>query len=391
MSKTAAKPETPATFLRVGDRTPGAKQVVLVPGHEVPLIALDLPKGLRGQAREQVARRQLADRLGTKNTVEMRPFAPGKTGEGWTRVLITDQSKTAAWRGLTCRAVLPDYLSLPTAEGLWTVAGDTLDGADVIMVRLGPQDGFSATPEMARIMLEQALNGGKKPKAILCQTKVMDGLEALAQSHNVGLVEAPDALQAQGVDAPKILGHGELTCDLRRDPLAARAQLARRVLPWRWPLLAGAVAAALWAATQMLAIERIETQTATITAQTQALVQTHFVTSGPVLDMRVQVSRMLADLRAAQIGDDTGSDPLELAGRAIDVLAREQATPETISFRAGEGLLLVLRLPDFAAGERVTASLNAEGLSAELRESRVSDAQSGVRTEINVRIGGAEQ
>lgn len=387
MTKTARISDSPTQFVRLGAAAPEAGQVALVPGHEIPLIALDLPKGLRGQAREQVARRQLSDRMGLQDDVEMRPFAPGKTRDGWNRVLIASRARVASWKDLTCRAVLPDYLSLPTADGLWTIATDQIGEAELIMVRLGPEDGFSAAPEIATAMLERTLATGPRPRAILNEGPALPALKAMAHAHDVPVVDTAEGLSQHGIDLPRVLGHGEITCDLRNDPLAARARLARRVLPWRWPLLAGALAAGLWGATQMLAIDRIEAQTAAVTAQTRALVQSHFVTSGPVLDMRVQVSRALSELRAATQTTDTGTDPLELAAAVADVLAREQAPPEMFSYRAGDGLLVVLRLPDFAAGERITASLKAERLRASLEESRVNDTRAGVRTEIRIRAG----
>lgn len=394
MKTVVPKSEAQPSFVRLADSAPEARQIVLVPGHECPLITLDLPDGVRGQAREQVARRQLSDRLGLNvSDVEMRPFAPtasrkrGKTAEIWNRVLIADRERVTGWKTVTCRAVLPDYLSLPTADALWSVARDTVEGTEILMVRLGPEDGFSAAQEIALALLERALIQGPAPKAILYQGQALPALEALAATRHIPLTDSPAALAEHDIPLPGVLSHGELSCDLRRDPMAARARLEAQVLPWRWPLLAGTLAAALWSAAQMVAIDRIETQTARIQAETQALVETHFVTTGPVLDIRVQVSRILAGLRAAASPRETTGDPLELIGRTADVLAREQADPEIILYRIEDGLDLVLRLPDFAAAERVTARLSAAGLQATLEESSVSDSQSGVRTEIHIQRG----
>ncbi len=100
-------------------RTAPRGHVALVPGALVPLLTLDLPDRLRGQVREQVARRQVRDQLGTQSTVEMRPFQLPGTAADWTRALVADADHLAGWRGAAgagCRAVLPDYLALPAAE-----------------------------------------------------------------------------------------------------------------------------------------------------------------------------------------------------------------------------------------------------------------------------------
>ena len=66
----------------LGAEMPAGRHVVLVPGAEVPLLALDLPERLRGPAREDVARRQLRDRIGLDAArIEMRPFSPPGGGD----------------------------------------------------------------------------------------------------------------------------------------------------------------------------------------------------------------------------------------------------------------------------------------------------------------------
>ncbi|MYM55951.1 type II secretion system protein GspL [Thalassovita mangrovi] len=384
MTATVQKSDPKADFVRLGAGVPTARQIALVPGVETPLYGLDLPKGLRGQAREQVARRQLADRIGLGDgSIGMRPFVPGTDRDSWCRVLVFDPDQLAQWRELSCRAVLPDYLSLPAAEGIWTVQRDEIGGAPVILARLGPEDGFSAAPEIALMLLQRALAAGK-PRAILNMGDPLPELVALAEAQDVPLLGSVEELTQKGLPLPRLLAHDELSCDLRNDPMAARAQLARQVLPWRWPLLAGAVAAALWATAQWVAIERLDSQTRDVAAQTEALVRQNFVETGPILDIRLQVSRALSQARAAANAGGGRTDPLDLTIRAAAVLDREGARTDSIRFTEGDGLTLILRLPDFAAAETVTAALVAEGLAATLVESRVGEAETGVRTEIRI-------
>ena len=382
-------------IIRLGSGTADPRQVVSVPGTAVPLVALDLPQGLRGAAREQVARRQLADRSGQKEgALDLRPCllpaAKGAAAEHWTRVLTADPAWLAGLRQIQARAVLPDYLTLPAAQEVWTLSADRLTetGQEIIMARLGLEDGFSALPALLPLMLEQALRDAPPPAALLLATPLPAETEAtlanMAATHAIPVARDIEGLTALGLPRPKTLAHGELACDLRHNPMAARARLARRVLPWRWPALALLLAAGLWSATEITATRRIAAETAALSAQTQTLVRQHFIPDGPLLDLRLQVSRALADLRKSSGTDETQSDPLELTARAAAVIAAAGARPDTLSYRAGEELRLGLQLADFAAADRIAADLRAAGLAVEVADLRVSDDAPGVRGEFIV-------
>lgn len=385
--------------LRLGAGQPAARQVVTVPGHQVPIIHLDLPRGLRGQAREQVAQRQLADRTGQRTGLTLRPCPPlGRgqprhAGDRWEQALVADASLLSQVQDLTCQAVLPDYMTLPTAPDVWTLAHDRLpgpddagpsDAEDILMARLGPADGFSAQPALVPALLSRALTTGPRPKAMLLlnlPAPLAAPLQVFAEAENIPVVQDPAALSDLGLPKPQVLAHGELACDLRQNPMAARNRLEQRLLPWRWPLLALALAAALWASTQILAQNRIASETRALTAQTTALVQQHFVPQGPVLDIRLQVSRQLDSLRAAANASRATVDPLALAAAVGDVVAAAGLHPDALSYTREEGLLLSLRLADFAAVETLQANLRSAALDVTLRDSRVREGQPGVQAE----------
>lgn len=413
--------DSPPACLRLGAGRPEARHVVMVPGTAVPLVRLTLPKGLRGQAREQVAQRQLADRAGLRadqrQGLLLRPCPPlgakGKNSAQWHQALISDKTLLDSLQGLSCKAVLPDYMTLPTAAEIWTLCRDTLPddplpstdtgadnpdvqedaymaggntGAPIVMARLGPEDGFTAQPALALAQLERALRAGPLPKAwlLLSSQTESDPLVALAAAHGIPVVHNTAELTRLGLPEPKILQHGELACDLRHNPMAARNQLERQLKPWRWPLLAGALAAMVWAATQVLVTARLQAETAEITARTTQMVQAHFVPQGPVLDARLQVSRALADLRQANSDSSQASDPLLLAARTARVLAQARQQPELLSYDETEGLLLTLRLADFAAVDQLQSAFDSAGLTTSLRDSRVSDGQDNVRAEFRI-------
>ncbi|MCD9149791.1 type II secretion system protein GspL [Pseudophaeobacter flagellatus] len=398
--------------------------VITVPGSQIPLLRLALPPGLRGQAREQVAKRQLADQTGLgQNSLSLRPFMPQQTDpirsrqtrglDSWTRVLAGDSDWLHSLQELPGRAVLPDYLTLPTAAGVWSLTLEQIvapgpavppaaqpgphpvlqSGAGsaatlpLLVARLGPGDGFSARPALGLAMLHQALQAAPStpPQAILWlgppEAPELAEITAVARAHDIALIHSPEEAKALDLPRPERFAHGELACDLRHNPMAARARLAAAVLPWRWPLLAACLAAGLWAAGQWIELTRISAEIAAQTARNQALVRAHFVPSGPVLDARLQVSRALADLQRNSAAAGAHFDPLDLTGRLAQKVAAAGLRPDLLSYRAGEGLLLALRLPDFAAADQLAATLRAAQLSPSLTKSRVDEARRGVYVE----------
>ena len=405
--QTVSRTDSPPECLRLGTDHPAAQQVVMVPGTLVPLVRFDLPKGLRGQAREQVAQRQLADRTGIRQGLTLHPCPPldrktkGRKTQGahqWHQALIAENQLLEKLQDLSCQAVLPDYLTLPTAHEIWTLRRDNLPRAaqtdapsfstagsqeEIVMARLGPDDGFTAQPALAQAQLERALSTGPAPRAwlLLSPQGEADPLIALAAAHDIPLVHDAADLADLGLPAPCVLQHGELACDLRRNPMAARNQLEQKLRPWRWPLLAGALAATVWAITQSLATARLEAETAAISHRTTQLVQEAFVPQGPVMDTRLQVNRALETLRRASSANRQISDPLTLTAQAAQVMVSAGQQPELLSYDESEGLLLGLKLGDFAAVDQLHSALDSAGLTVQLRDSRVSDGQDSVQAE----------
>ncbi|KMK64008.1 Type II secretion system (T2SS), protein L/GspL periplasmic domain [Puniceibacterium sp. IMCC21224] len=392
MARQKTLQDTALFSLTGGTDAPRGRYVALVPGAEVPLLALDLPRGLRGPAREEVARRQLRDRIGPQgDRVEMRPFVLTGDGDGWSRALVADAGLLAGWRtrtGAACRAVLPDYLALPTGPSLWTLQIE----AGSVQARLGPGDGFSADPDLARVMVSRALDAAAAtpPKAVLVlkadrEVTELPWLAPLLATQDIALLTSLDAVEAAGLARPQVLAHGELRLDLRTDPRAARARLRARVLPWRWPLLIGLLAAGLWGTAQILAIQALTQAQMAERGRAMALVRDHFIPVGPVLDIRVQVARALAEREAAAQNWRGRTSPLLLFGQAAEVIAAQGAQPQELRYDRSEGLRVVLDVADFAAAEQVAGALREVGLQTDVVESRVSDTGPGVRTELRLR------
>jgi general secretion pathway protein L len=214
-----------------------------------------------------------------------------------------------------------------------------------------------------------------------------DDIAGVIDGWGVPVVHEASGLAAHGIAAPKVLGHGELAFDLRRDPQAARARLRARVLPWRWPVLAGLAAAGLWSAGQFLAIDRLDEQRRELAAASTDLVRTHFVAQGPILDIRAQVSRALAERRASTAAPQSAVGPMEVFGRAAAVLTAQSARIGQVSYGRQQGLELVATVADFAALDRLTEALAAEGLTVTVAQSRsVAD---GAEARLGLMPGGA--
>ena len=177
--------------------------VALAPGEAAPLLPFDLPAGVTGPARMRIARRQLVDRLGQVGArLELHPLGTG----AWTRAVVVSPEIAAAWRAdplvrdRRCAGLAPDYLALPTADGL--VALDADKGR--WRVRLGLGDGFSAPAAVAAPMLRGAL-GGVALRAAMRAALVLPGdgtgpARAIVEELGLPVASSPDALPALGVD-----------------------------------------------------------------------------------------------------------------------------------------------------------------------------------------------
>tara|TARA_R100000789_G_scaffold96738_1_gene98614 strand:+ start:17533 stop:18711 length:1179 start_codon:yes stop_codon:yes gene_type:complete len=366
----------------ITEPAPRGRYVALVPGEAVPVMTLDLPKGLRGRAREQVAQRQLADMLGADaTTLQLRPFAPEGMAETWSKVMVAERGQIAAWRGQAgrrCAAVLPDYLALPVAEGIWTVAGTP----GRVRVRFGPGDGATTTEGALCLQAARLVAAGETPQQVLRYGASLPSFEGWLQQAGIPLETDPDRTGSAPLRA---FSRGELTLDLRADPQAARTRLRRQVRAWQWPVLTGAAAAALWAATQLTVIHAVNEETATLTARALQATRQHFVPSGPILDIRVQVARVLADERAALRASSDEASPLDLFADAAPVLSGAGADLQSVAWEPAGGMRVVLKADDFEAVDALVDALAEEGLRVTVRDARL--AEDTGRVTANLELG----
>jgi len=383
---------------------PRGRFVALVPGADAPLMQVDLPPGLRGTARETVARRQLTDRLGDAVAdTELRPAPLAGAGGAWKAMLMVRRGDLARWRemlaphGRAVRAILPDYLVLPAAEGVWTVR--TQDGTDPsVQVRLGPGDGFSAEPAIAAVTLERALQqeGRARPRAVLRLGPALPALDealdaALAEHPGIARATAPEALP-RDMPRPQVLAHGELALDLAQPLRDPRREMEARLRGAVLPVVLLALAAAIWAAASVIEIRQLREETRIVQERNLALGREAFLPSGPLPDIRMQVARLIEERRAAlRSGPD--ADPeraLTRLKRASAILSETgTARLDGVVLQPDGRVMLELRLPDFSSLEDLAEALRAAGLAVE-RGPSASDDTGGVLATLTLLPGGRE-
>lgn len=394
-----ADPAAHGTGHKTGHR-PGL--VALVPGALAPLIGLDLPDGVQGFQREKIAERQLRDLMElSPEHSEIRPFrspansgAVSKTNPGsWSQVLIADKAQISDWRRMAagrCRAILPDYLALPTAPNIWTISYQ--DGQ--LSARLGPDEGFSHEPGPAALIVTRALQD-TLPKAVLWLGPKLPEIETLFVAADLPVVDTPEAAEALGLPRPVTLQHGELSCDLLLDPQHERDRLRRLVLPWRWPVLLAALAVGLWCTALILETRQLDARAGEIHSEVTRTVRQQFIPQGPILDARAQVETTLQAMRAKVRAQAEKTSPLDLMSRAAGVLAQTGAAVDELSFARTGGqtggqtgaLSVFLRLGNFAALDALSAALHKDGLTVDVVESGLTETGDQVLVELRLGLG----
>ncbi len=377
-----ARAKPPPRLHRLGDGAalPDAPFVALVPGAQAPLIPVELPDGLRDPAREAVARRQLRDRLGPDaGAPEMHSARLAGAEAGWSAMLVVETHAAAAWRaevapaGATCTAILPDYLALPTAEGLWTIETDA-DGP--VRARLGPRDGFSAEPALAAVMLERALADSPAPAAILWTGPADAALRTVLSGPDAPPIVSSAQDLADTIAPPRRLAHGELTLDLSAELGARSAAFQARLAALRLPAALAVAGFAAWAAAVELDTRRTYDAAADLRAQIHADVRRDFIPEGPITDVRAQVTRAL-DARRAEAGpEEAATGPLDGLHDAAAVIDDTEARLSAAVLQPDGEIRLELTVADFAALDSLAAALRTQGLDVRVGQS--SAAGNGV-------------
>jgi len=377
-SRAAAAP-LPLHDLGAGGACSDRPFVAVVPGEAVPLIPLDLPGALKGAARERVARRQLRDAYGGSETgLDARPARLGPSSEMWQRMLVTqattreDWARSVAPAGALCRAILPDFLALPAAPDLWVIEADDAR----IRARLGLEDGFAAEPDLGLALLQAAFDAAP-PRAVLWQGGAQFDVEAWLAARSLPVCHEAADLSEHGVEPPRRFAHGELALDLARDPGAERAEMHRSLRRLRLPVALAVLGFAGWIGALMMDMAALRDQSLAYRQNAERILREVMIPTGPILDIRTQVTQLIARARGAEAETETEARPLDVLRQAGAVLGDHDLTVTRVSYQPGAGLVMDLQIADFAALDALVTALNAAGTEARVAQS-VTREDSGV-------------
>lgn len=381
----------PVYDLTGGGAAPQGAFVAVVPGEVAPMIPLDLPPKLKGQARDRVARRQLRDAFGgAEPTIDIRPAHIGAQPDLWTRVLVVDRDARLEWvRRLgaaadRCRGVIPDYIALPAAPELWVIRTD----GPRVLARLGLEDGFAAEPGLAEALLETAIKS--PPRAILRLGPPEPGIDAMLARLSLPLCSTVAEVAAHGLSTPMTFEHGEMSLDLSRDPGAERAKMRRSLRRLSLPLALAVLGFAGWIAATVIETRTLADQGMAFRRNAERMLRDTMIPTGPILDIRSQVSQRLERARKTSTETVVEARPLDVLRRAGAILGRHSPRVTRVSYQPGSGLVLDLQIDDFAALDALVSDLREGGTGARIAQSETRDDGDGVEAVIamTVRIGG---
>lgn len=337
---------------------PDGAFVALVPGECAPVYPLDLPQSLRDTVRQQIAHSQIEGLLHEPLTdLDIRVGGGGRDAAA----LVVQADLANKWRQQLApvegrlRAVLPDYLALPVVEDAWVMQVAD-DQTPRLLVRFAAQDGFSAPLPLAVAQLRARLRLVPAPDRACIMGQAPPALRQLLEDAGIELAD----LEPEGA----ALAHGELAFNLYRDPAADRRDMATVLARWRMPLglvLAGlmAIAGALWVDTDRLKAAAAARQTAAIQVAREA-----FLPQGPILNLRQQVGRVIAQRQSFNTAAGQQTGPLEILNMAAGVVVAQGAIVRRVQQTQRNPLRLELAVSDFAALERMTAELGAVGIGS---------------------------
>ncbi len=373
----SARPPNQLQVVTLDAPPPEDRFVLVVPGQQAPLYSFDLPNGVTGPARVRIATQQLADRIGSgPDAIDLVPFG---RDELWTRAIVFDGASRGEWaaqaaaRSGRCRAILPDYLALPAADGHVSLRRS----GDAVLARIGLLDGFSAPVALAAPLLDRALRTAQ------ANTVSLDGdlpTDVAAVVARAGLVTgpAPDAA----------FSNGEVSSDLRQG--GGSTEGARTTLKlWLIGVALALLSFGLWAGSVAIETGVIRADTAALRDETTRILRGGLVPAGPILDIRQQVTRALEDAGAAG-AEPRPTTPMALLSDATVALFGKAITVETVAFSAEDGLNIRIVASSFAEIDALVAEMRESGLGATAQNLRALDS-GGVTARIDVASSQGEQ
>ncbi len=370
----AARRVQGATLREIATQAHGCQVIVLVPAERMLLTTVSVPTSNR-QRQLQAVPYLLEDLL--VEDVERLHFALGSYRNGEVAVAAVSREQMQAWldrlsaAGIQTRIMIPDLLTLPRAEGEWSVvAGERLS-----WIRSGEQEGFCCDTGNLAILLEQALAaaGEQRPQRLRLMECRREGARTAPPLPDL---EWHITTCEDGVLSLFASGHrssGDTSINLLQGRYSQRERLGKLWRPWR-PAAALALALLLVQAVaagveyRLLAAEKQH-----LAEQVEGSFRAGFPEIKRLVNPRLQAERALKKLR----GQGGGGGFLTLLADAGPVVAGVGDTAlQGIGFKEG-ALVLDLRLKDLQQLDGLEQKLKqlprlrTEVLSASSRDGHV--------------------
>jgi general secretion pathway protein L len=343
----------------------GHRVIALVPGEEVLLTSVSLPRGNRKRLMEAVPY-ALEESLAIE--VEDQHFAlgAGRKGEAQAVAVIT-RKRLEYWLALLKEAgiepafVTSEVLAVPCQPSR---RGILLDG-DLALVRSGPQAGFALEVESLPLLLAAGDEAEQEaPPDLLLYYNRMNPAQASLPPEIRALVA-----EEKAIDEPLLLlaeGFDEKTAiNLRQGVYSPVAQWERQWRRWRLPAALVLAVLLLQFGVQIREYYRLRTHSSLLSVQIQQVFRQTFPDARRIVNPRAQMEHHLQSLQRS--GDAGSSGLLALMDRAgASLLAAGDFTLKGLRYREGE-LDLDFEIRDLRELDNLKDGLAGQGLTVDIR------------------------
>jgi general secretion pathway protein L len=357
----------------VARRVEGRPVRVLVPTDDLWLARADLPAVSRTRLARAVPY-ALEDWL--VDDVEDLHFALGERSDAGVACAVVTRERMDAWlerlagAGIRPRAVTPDALALPApVAGEWTALAAGPQGP--VVVRTGPEDGFTLEAEALAAVLSGALappGGNELPRRLRLWA---DGETAPALGEGVEVNVETAREGAMGLLAPRAAGG----LNLLQGDYSPREDWMRRLRRWRLPAALAGLALLLHGGLLAWDYLALKAESGALKAEAETLIEEEFPEIGRVVDPRVQVRRVLESLRGS--GEVSPFRTLVAAWGEVTA-GREGIELQRLDY--GDGVLeLRAKLADPGQLEALRGDLQEAGIETQVAGERADEIQLRLR------------
>jgi general secretion pathway protein L len=243
-------------------------------------------------------------------------------------------------------------------------------------VRVGINDGFTAPSAVAVPLLRAAL-ATEHIDAVLLLGDLPAGI---AEAVSAAGVQIFGTVEELGPSVAWPLSTGRSGLDLRQGEGSASEQLLG---VWLLPLNVAIMALLVWSAGVLVETRRIEAQIGQVGDRTTETLREGLIPTGPILDIRAQVTRSLAEAIGGGANDPASLSVMDILHRAAKVAVQHHAEVRSVSQEAGDTLALTVVMADFEGVEALVSAFADTGLEARTQTARTLDA-GGVESRISV-------